>query len=110
MINIKKNDCFVVSIPFSDSGGLHPQTEETLKKCDDIKIPVLVDSAISMAKVTPEDPFASLAEIDTIATSWPKLKLLDKYEPNLTTKDVDLIFNDVKDHLIPFITKINQNN
>ncbi|MDC0073768.1 metallopeptidase TldD-related protein [Alphaproteobacteria bacterium] len=42
----------------------------------------LVDSAISMAKVTPEDPFASLAEIDTIATSWPKLKLLDKYEPS----------------------------
>ena len=36
--------------------------------------------------------------------------LLDKYEPNLTTNDVDLIFNDVKDNLVPFITKITQNN
>ena len=36
--------------------------------------------------------------------------LLDKYEPNLTTNDVDLIFNDVKDNLVPFINKITQNN
>ena len=36
--------------------------------------------------------------------------LLDKYEPNLTTKDVDLIFKDVKDHLVPFINKIAKNN
>ena len=36
--------------------------------------------------------------------------LLDHYEPNLTTKDVDLIFNDVKNQLVPFISKITQNN
>ena len=36
--------------------------------------------------------------------------LLDKYEPNLTTKDVDLIFKDVKDHLVPFISKIANHN
>lgn len=36
--------------------------------------------------------------------------LLDKYEPNLTTKDVDLIFSDVKNQLVPFINKISINN
>ena len=29
--------------------------------------------------------------------------LQDRYEPNLTTKDVDLIFQDIKDKLVPFI-------
>ena len=36
--------------------------------------------------------------------------LLDAYEPNLTTKDVDLIFDDVKNQLVPFINKITANN
>jgi len=40
----------------------------------------------------------------------PYDSLLDKYEPNLTTKDVDLIFDDVKNQLVPFINKISQNN
>ena len=36
--------------------------------------------------------------------------LLDKYEPKLTTLEVDVIFNDVKDQLVPFIHKISKNN
>jgi len=36
--------------------------------------------------------------------------LLDKYEPNLTTSDVDTIFNDVKNKLVPFIKRISENN
>ena len=36
--------------------------------------------------------------------------LLDKYEPKLTTSEVDIIFNDVKDKLVPFIHKISKNN
>ena len=36
--------------------------------------------------------------------------LLDRYEPNLTTEDIDLIFDDVKNKLVPFIKKISQNN
>ena len=43
-------------------------------------------------------------------SNHPYDALLDKYEPNITTKDVDLIFNDIKDHLIPFIAKIKQSN
>ena len=36
--------------------------------------------------------------------------LLDKYESKLTTLEVDVIFNDVKDQLVPFIHKISKNN
>ena len=43
-------------------------------------------------------------------SNHPYDALLDKYEPNLTTKDVGLIFKDVKDHLVPFISKIANNN
>ena len=43
-------------------------------------------------------------------SNHPYDALLDKYEPNLTTIDVDLIFKDVKDHLVPFISKIASNN
>ena len=40
----------------------------------------------------------------------PYNALLDKYEPNLTVEDVDLIFGDVKNQLVPFISKISENN
>ena len=36
--------------------------------------------------------------------------LLDRYEPNLTTADIDLIFNNVKEKLVPFIKRISENN
>ena len=36
--------------------------------------------------------------------------LLDRYEPNLTTENVDLIFEDVKNKLVPFIKEISKNN
>lgn len=43
-------------------------------------------------------------------TNHPYDALLDIYEPNLTTKDVDLIFKDVKEKLVPFIKLIAKNN
>ena len=43
-------------------------------------------------------------------TNHPYDALLDRYEPNLTTKDVDLIFKDVKEKLVPFIKLIAKNN
>ena len=36
--------------------------------------------------------------------------LLDEYEPNLKTSDIDLIFDDVKNKLVPFIKRISHNN
>lgn len=37
----------------------------------------LAERAVAMAKVSPEDPFAGLADADKLATSYPDLELLD---------------------------------
>lgn len=39
------NDCVVVSLPFSDTGGEHPRMQEVLEKCTRLNIPVLLDCA-----------------------------------------------------------------
>ena len=43
--DLKENDAVILSVPFSDSGGIHPQTDELLDKCDELKVPVIIDSA-----------------------------------------------------------------
>lgn len=40
---LDKNDAVILSVPFSDTGGIHDNFEEILSKCDKLKIPVLVD-------------------------------------------------------------------
>ncbi len=42
----------------------------------------LVERAVAMAKIAPEDPHAGLAEPDLLAKSWPNLDLLDATEPS----------------------------
>ena len=37
----------------------------------------LVERAISMARIAPEDPFCGIADPDQIATSWPTLEMAD---------------------------------
>ena len=41
--DLDKNDAVVISLPFSDSGSIHPRTIEILKKCEELNIPVLID-------------------------------------------------------------------
>lgn len=43
-------------------------------------IKTLAERAVSMAKVSPEDPFASLADENDLATSYPDLELFDPTE------------------------------
>ncbi len=43
----------------------------------------LVERAIAMARVAPEDPYASLADRDRLATDWPDLDLLDETIPTV---------------------------
>ena len=40
----------------------------------------LVERAVSMAKVAPEDPYCGLAPEDRLAKKWPDLDLFDDYE------------------------------
>lgn len=41
----------------------------------------LVERAVSMARVVPDDPYCGLAEPEQLAESWPELDLLDPEEP-----------------------------
>ena len=45
----------------------------------------LVDRAVSMARVVPEDPYIGFAEPDQLATSFPDLDLYDPTEPSAET-------------------------
>jgi PmbA protein len=45
----------------------------------------LIERAIAMARVVPEDPFCGLADADEIARDWPKLDMLDPEEPPAET-------------------------
>ena len=42
---LDKNDAVVVSMPFSDTGDVHPETVSLLKKCTELGVPVLIDCA-----------------------------------------------------------------
>jgi hypothetical protein len=42
---LDKNDAVVISMPFSDTGEIHPDTDMVLDQCDRLRIPVLIDSA-----------------------------------------------------------------
>ncbi|WP_298369322.1 metallopeptidase TldD-related protein [Azospirillum sp.] len=43
----------------------------------------LVERAVAMARVVPEDPFAGLADPDQIAHSFPEIDILDPAEPDI---------------------------
>jgi len=42
----------------------------------------LVERAVAMARVVPEDPFAGLADPDQLAREWPDLDICDPVEPS----------------------------
>jgi hypothetical protein len=43
--NLGSNDVVVVSLPFSDTGDIHPDMKTVLEQCERLDIPVLVDCA-----------------------------------------------------------------
>jgi hypothetical protein len=43
--DIKKNDAVIISLPFSDHGSEHPDTQDILEICDELKVPVFIDCA-----------------------------------------------------------------
>lgn len=42
---IQKDYCLVISCPFADTGEEHPQMSAILDRCDELKVPVLLDMA-----------------------------------------------------------------
>jgi len=43
--DIQEGDAVVISLPFSDSGNIHPEMNNILDKCDELNVPVLLDCA-----------------------------------------------------------------
>lgn len=43
--DLQTGDAVIISMPFSDTGNQHPQTNEILDICESLKIPVLIDCA-----------------------------------------------------------------
>ncbi len=42
---LTENDAVVISVPFSDTGNIHPLTHDIINQCNKLNIPVLIDSA-----------------------------------------------------------------
>ena len=42
---IRKNDAVIISLPFSDFGAEHPDTQDILNSCDELNVPVFIDCA-----------------------------------------------------------------
>ena len=42
---LREGDALIISVPFSDLGAKHPETESILDKCDELGIPVFIDAA-----------------------------------------------------------------
>ncbi|WP_420563150.1 TldD/PmbA family protein [Thalassobaculum sp.] len=45
----------------------------------------MIERAVAMAKVAPEDPYAGLAEPSQIAKDWPQIEMFDPTEPSADT-------------------------
>lgn len=45
----------------------------------------MVERAVAMAKVAPEDPYAGLADSGQIAAEWPEIEMFDPTEPSADT-------------------------
>ena len=43
--DIKINDAVIISLPFSDSGNIHPMTKEIIDQCNKLNVPVCIDCA-----------------------------------------------------------------
>ena len=42
---IRKNDAVVISLPYADNGGMHPEMQQVIDRCNQLKVPVLIDCA-----------------------------------------------------------------
>jgi len=68
---LQPGDAVVISVPFSDLGAKHPRTDEIIKTCNELNIPVLIDAAYYCIS---RDLYFNVDEpcIDTIAFSLSK--------------------------------------
>lgn len=69
---IAENDVLVVSMPFSDTGGIAPGYQQVLERCEELGVPVMLDMAyINLSKSSNFNVYFKCIEV--IATSLSKV-------------------------------------
>lgn len=69
--DLEKNDAVIISVPFSDTGSAHVDLKPLLERCEELKVPVLLDLAyLPIAQNINID--VNFSCIDSICTSLSK--------------------------------------
>jgi hypothetical protein len=69
---ISFNDAVVISFPFSDYGKEHPQMKNILDKCEELKVPVLIDCAYYVIAKDLDFDFSDYTCVEDITFSLSK--------------------------------------
>jgi len=70
--DIDSNDAVVISFPFSDYGKEHPKMKEILDRCEDLKVPVLIDCAYYVIAKDLDFDFSDYTCVEDITFSLSK--------------------------------------
>lgn len=71
---LTENACVILSLPFSATGDIHPQTQSILEECSRLHIPVMLDLAfLGLGTEVAVDYFLHYSCIDGFAFSFSKM-------------------------------------
>ena len=86
---IKKNDAVMISLPFSDSGDIHPMTNTIIEQCNKLNVPVCIDCAYMVIAKDIEFDF-NQPSIECVTFSLSKgFWGIDKLRCGLRLKKID---------------------
>ncbi|MBY0314324.1 MAG: hypothetical protein K2Q26_02310 [Bdellovibrionales bacterium] len=81
---LKSTDFVILSLPFSGTGNIHPQTEDLLQECSAKKIPVLLDLAfLGLGASVDIHAYLRFDCIHSLAFSFSKLFFLGRFRIGL---------------------------
>lgn len=77
--SLHENACVILSIPFSATGSVHPQSHAILKECSRLNVPVFLDLAfLGLGAVVSMNEFLEYSCVDTLAFSLSKMFALGR--------------------------------
>lgn len=101
---LDKNDFMVISMPFSDTGGIPNGFQTTLEKCEELEIPVCIDMAyLNLSKLANFN--VDFKCIETIATSLSKIFPVAhlRIGLRLNRHNIDDGINAYTNNMIPYV-------
>ena len=95
---VSSNDAVVISFPFSDYCKIHPKMIEVLDKCEELKVPVLIDCAWYLIAKNIKFDFSKYTCIEDITFSLskgfygaPKLRAGIRYSRNYYDDNINIM-------------------